>query len=897
MRAVAGWALLVVVLSGCGPREPSPAEMAERAAALLSPARQAGQLVMAPLGSNTASWAASRQIGGVWIEDARADAVVRQLASLQRTTSLPLLVGADLDYGVGHRVNGATAFPLALAVGALAGPEAAREMGEQVGKEARAVGIHLGLVRGVPTNQSTPPALLAREPTAAAGIAAYLDGLAEADVLPAVRLLYTGAASAGETMPLLQWDAERFRAVEWPALALAAEVPLAGIMLGAVVAPALTGDTLPLPFSPAAVSGLLRRDLGWQGLVLADLSPSSPLVRRYGLAAAAVRAVAAGTDLLVGVADPPAVVAALTGAVRSGTLPPERLARSARRVLEMKFRLGLHRSGGAAPDTTLPIGTPQAAALARAVAQTTLVRLGSPVGRPQTTRPPVVLATAGDSLTELATRLAELLPGLVILPLDPRADSLPTADRARLAGAGTWILADALPGNSLIDYVASALPDGARPRVVLLRLDGGDPPPSPVADEAVVAWGTAPAVQQALATSLVGAAPFATRPPANYLWPPAPRLRVVEPDAVGMSAAKLQQVDRILRDALRDSVFTGAALAVGRRGGLVRLQGYGRASDLPGAPRVTAGGTLFDIASLTKVAGTTAAVMVLVDQGRLHWNTPVQQFFPEWREKGKNRATIWNLLTHTAGLPAGAWLFGGSRSPEEALRRVIRTPLVRPPGEKVVYSDFGMILMAEIVRRVTGEPMDRFLAESVYMPLGMASTGYLPPLAERNQIVASAWASERDMLLQGVVHDANAFRLGGVAGHAGLFSTARDLAVLAQTLLNGGAYGTLRWVSPEVVQSFTRKQPGADTRAPGWDTPADRSSAGEFFSARSFGHTGFTGTSLWIDPEQDLFVVLLTNRVYTRASPGAILQVRRAVHDAVAQAITDTPVRKRPGAR
>ena len=181
-------------------------------------------------------------------------------------------------------------------------------------------------------------------------------------------------------------------------------------------------------------------------------------------------------------------------------------------------------------------------------------------------------------------------------------------------------------------------------------------------------------------------------------------------------------------------------------------------------------------------------------------------------------------------------------------------------------------------------PLDRYLAGHLFAPLGMESTFYLPPAALRDSIVPTAEENEREFALHGVVHDANAFRLGGVAGHAGLFSTAADVAVFAQMMMNGGAYGTVRLLAPGTVQAFTRRQPGAEQRALGWDTPSRVSSAGGYFSSRSYGHTGYTGTSLWIDPAADLFVVLLTNRTYTKATGGEILRLRAAVHDAAARA-------------
>jgi CubicO group peptidase (beta-lactamase class C family) len=307
--------------------------------------------------------------------------------------------------------------------------------------------------------------------------------------------------------------------------------------------------------------------------------------------------------------------------------------------------------------------------------------------------------------------------------------------------------------------------------------------------------------------------------------------------------------------------------------------------------------TLFDIASLTKIVATTTAVAQLVEDGTISLNDRVSRFVPDFRGDRKDGVTIRQLLTHASGIPSGLWLYGSAASAAEALEQVLEQPLRRPPAEAVEYSDLGMILLAHLVERVSDSPLDQFLAQRLFVPLGMQSTMFLPPNAFHDRVVPTAATSERPYPIRGVVHDANSFRLGGLAGHAGLFSTAADLAAFAQMWLGRGRYGPVRVLADSTVDAFTRRQPAAEERALGWDTPAEQSSAGRYFSASSYGHTGFTGTSIWIDPVRDLFVVLLTNRTYSETSPARILDLRVAVHEAVARAVTDQAVRARLGAR
>jgi CubicO group peptidase (beta-lactamase class C family) len=226
---------------------------------------------------------------------------------------------------------------------------------------------------------------------------------------------------------------------------------------------------------------------------------------------------------------------------------------------------------------------------------------------------------------------------------------------------------------------------------------------------------------------------------------------------------------------------------------------------------------------------------------------------------------------------------------------------VYEPGTKTVYSDWDFILMQLVIERITGQPLDRFVEERVFRPLGMRDTGFRPDPALRERVAptevedwrctaAPCTGQLRGGKVWGEVHDENAWAIGGVSGHAGLFSSARDLAVFAQMLLNGGSYGGVRILRPETIARWTARQAPGSSRALGWDTPSEHSSAGRYFSARAFGHTGFTGTSLWIDPQKDLFVVLLTNRVNPTRENAKLGPLRRAVADAVQEAVIDAPL-------
>lgn len=367
-------------------------------------------------------------------------------------------------------------------------------------------------------------------------------------------------------------------------------------------------------------------------------------------------------------------------------------------------------------------------------------------------------------------------------------------------------------------------------------------------------------------------------------------LSVAAPETAGLAPDLSARIDSLLRDAIADGVAPGAAVAVGRRGRLVHLQGYGRIDTDSTSARVSPDSTLFDLASLTKVVATTTAAMILEEEGHLDLDRPARDHLPALDDSAKAAITPRLLLVHRAGLEAFAPLYQDHRGRAEYLDAINQRPLTSAPGERTVYSDWDFVLLQLLVERLSGVGLDRLTAQRVFEPLGMTQTGFNPSPEVRHRVAPTEVQEWRGGKVHGEVHDENAWALGGVAGHAGLFSTARDLAVFAQMLLNGGEYAGARVLGPATIARWTARQGLASSRALGWDTPSPGSSAGRYFSPRSFGHTGFTGTSMWMDPERDLFVVLLTNRVNPTRDNHRIGPLRRALADLVQQAVTDAPL-------
>jgi serine-type D-Ala-D-Ala carboxypeptidase len=367
----------------------------------------------------------------------------------------------------------------------------------------------------------------------------------------------------------------------------------------------------------------------------------------------------------------------------------------------------------------------------------------------------------------------------------------------------------------------------------------------------------------------------------------------------------------VLQEGIAQRAFPGAAVSIVFRGELVALKGLGRFTYDAASPAVAAE-TILDLASVTKVVATTPAAMLLYERGELDLDAPVVGLAPGFDSGDARRreVTVRMLLAHSSGLPGYVKLWeqvgaetghvpslqedhgaahedrrGAHEDQRTAMvRAAMETALAAEPGTRAEYSDIGFVILGEILERLAGEPLDSFCAREIFGPLGLAATGFCPPEALRSTI--SPTEDDRTLrhrVIQGEVQDENAWAMGGVAGHAGLFAPAADVARFGQCMLAGGA-PILR---PETVALFTRREtsPQGTSRALGWDTPSSPSQSGQYFSPRSYGHLGYAGTSLWIDPERELAITLLTNRTWPDRRSQKIKQIRPKFHDVVVEAV------------
>ena len=965
----------------------------EETLARLSSRQLAGQLVIqwipggyvAPSSLDFAAletWVVEDGIGGVLPSIGTPHAYVAKLNALQERARIPLLVAADFENGgPGMRINGSyalpsmlpqgggTVFPPTMAFGAIGDERFAFEYGRITAREARASGVHMlfAPVLDVSSNPDNPVIATrsfgADAETVADLGAAFIRG-ARAGGAYSTGKHFPGhgdtSADSHLGLPVVGADRERLDRVELVPFVRAIEEGVDAVMTAHVQVPGVLGiGAPPATFSPDFLTGLLREEMGFDGILFTDALSMRAITDMYGDGEAAVRAVEAGADVILYPQDVRGAIDAVVGALESGRLQRDRVERSVRSLLELKARLGLHRDRLVSLDQVSEVvgsGAHLALADTAATRSITLVR---DEGRlvpldaldPGTTAhliyAPSSWLWAGRAFSP---GLLARVPDVAEMRLDERSDSSAFAEVAERIERATRVIVSAYVSPSagsgpealperLRELVAASV--GARPTVLI---SFGNPyllSALPEVPSYMVAWGDREVSQRAALVALFGEEAISGRlpiplPPFYELGHGLDRVKVsdqvvevpvdealaaagfveggrggagrgqslADPAQVGMSAEALARVDSIILAAVADSAASGVALAVGRGGRLVALGGYGELAWGSGRPVTPT--SIFDLASVSKVVGTTTAAMLLVQEGRLDLDAPVVTYLPWWSRGDTRKAdvTVRHLLLHRAGLPAFRQWFFDLQGVDAYKDAAADEPLEATPGATTIYSDIGAMTLAWIVEEIAGQALDDFLDERVFEPLGMDETGFLPGNALLPRIAATEldtlWRRE---LVWGRVHDENADAMGGVAGHAGLFSTVLDLSVFARVLLNAGVAPAcappgdggepcpalrtepVLLLEPEVMAQFTSRYDATSSRALGWDTPSGNSSAGEHFSESAFGHTGFTGTSLWLDPELDLWVVLLTNRVHPSRANQKHVALRRAVHDAVALSI------------
>jgi beta-glucosidase-like glycosyl hydrolase/uncharacterized protein YbbC (DUF1343 family)/CubicO group peptidase (beta-lactamase class C family) len=858
------------------------------------------------------------RVGGLVLMRSEEGTIPGLLNELQGEARIPLLIAMDMERSLAFRLRrGSVDLPYAMAVGATRSEDAARFLGEVTAREGRALGIHWAFAPVVDVNNNPDNPVInlrsfGEDPSLVARLGvAFIRGARSGGMLTTAKHFPGHGDTAVDShleLPVISVDREHLENVEWPPFREAIAAGVDSIMVGHVAVPALDPSGRPATLSATLNADVLRGEMGFEGLIVTDAMVMKGVGSTW-FGKATVDAVRAGADVILMPPDLRVALQSLIRGVKEGELDEVRIDRSVRRILEIKARLGLHRDPLVSAEAGAPeVGRPEDIRRARKIAEASITVVRNEGGLlPLTSEDPLRILhlmmpnELGFPIDELRARrivVRNILLGDEIV--EEKADEI-----LETARDFTHILVSAaFYRQSISDSLLRLLERLAEIDVPMIVSSFGSPyllAELPEVPAYLCTFGTPETSRSAAVSALFGEIDVRGKLPVTLsedhpsgegieIPRRAMTLRTAAPEDIGFQPGGMEEVDRVLEHFLEEGAFPGGVLAVGHRGALVHLRPFGRLSSDADAPAVEAD-TIYDLASLTKVVATTTMAMILVDEGRLDLDAKVQDFLPLFRGPGKETVTIRHLLTHSSGIDWWAPLYEEIRGQKAYLQRIQAMELVYEPGTDFKYSDLGIILLGEILSRVSGQLLDEFVRERVFEPLAMTDTLYRPGEDRLSRIAPTEYDAWRGRLVRGEVHDENAFALGGVAPHAGLFSTAGDLSRFVQMLMNGGVLEHHRIVSRETVELFTRRAGDGDsTRALGWDTKSpEKSSAGALFSDRSFGHTGFTGTSIWVDPERELFVILLTNRVHPTRDNQLIRRVRPAVADAVVKALASTP--------
>jgi len=880
-------------------------------------------------------------IGGIYFVEGSPTAQVTWTNALQQASAkTQLLIACDAEWGAAMRFDkDAPRFPFNITLGAANDVELSRKIGRETGRELRRLGVHMSFgpvadLNSNPDNQIIGKRSFGENPIRVGRLAqAYARGLEDARVLACAKH-YPGhgdtSVDSHDDLPLLNFDEARLNALELVPFQMLAQDRIAGIMTGHLAIPALDArPNRPASLSAKITSDIIRKKWNYEGLIISDALDMSSITNHFSAGEVAVEAIRAGTDLLVVPTNIPAAVAAIKRALLQGTISQVRIDASVRRILQAKHKVGLHkwspiRETSVKSELFAPIVADLNEQAYRKATTVVRARTASiPIIRVDTTKT-AVLSIGAQSTTkfqQIAGRYAPTTNLNIAKPLSSIeqnrwVDQLSSYELVLVGIHDMSWSADKDYGllRSHLNVLRRLAPNT---KVVLVLF--GSPYALRIVQDfenLVVCYEHNDHAQKAAAEIIYGAlASFGSLPVSvgneflqGQLQPTASayRLRFSTPGDAGFSESKLRKIDQLAQEAMRTKATPGGTVLVARDGQVGLFKSYGRHTYKTSSPLVGEE-TVYDLASITKVAATTLCIMRLHEQGRLSVYDRLDKHLPWTRNTNKGSLIIQDILSHRARLKP--WIPFYTRTILEApngkkrykpdvysntskkgyslqvtenlfIADRYRDTLYTLIGESELrtragyrYSDLGLYLMAEIVREKTGLSVAEYADREFYRPLGLRTMGFNPMKRFEKSRVPPTEEDDyfRFGTVQGYVHDMGAAMLGGVSGHAGLFSDAIDLGILMQMLLNEGYYGGRRYFKPETVRLFTTRHPKSTRRGLGFDM-AELSSRGStnmtpLASAKTFGHLGFTGTCAWADPETGLVFIWLTNRTYPKMSP------------------------------
>ncbi len=881
-------------------------------------------------------------IGGIHIWFGDAGTSLTLLNEIQRRSKLPILVDADIENGVNRRFPEGTDLPPLMAIAATGSSHFAYEAGKIAALESRALGIHWNFspvtdVNNNPNNPIINTRSFGEDPDVVGEYAVqFMKGLQDNGMLATAKHFpghgdtETDSHTSLATIPS---DSTRLWSLELKPFQTVIDAGIDAVMVAHVHAPDLQPNAnLPATLSPFWVTGVLRDKMGFKGVIVTDSMTMGGVTRNYSDPYALIKAINAGCDFILQNYNLKGSIDIVEDAVQKGIISEGRIDAAALKMLKMKEKIGLHEQRFIFMEEARKV-------------------LGNKIFKESANEiatKSITLVKNENNILPLTLEKNEELIVIDIYDYPNDHDESVTTKNLKRSGLkirslqvdesdSTFYYESILkniPNNAPIILNSFASPSAWKNRIFLpdhqmefihklnqistrvLLISFGNPyliqglPETPAY---VCAWKGSTVMQKAMVKTLLGKDDFTGTLPISIpdialkgegirldqepiqinrsSFSPGKTIKHVMPYEIDVD---ISEITSLMEDAVNESAWPGAVLIAGKDGKIFIHEAFGQHTYA--GNRSTRKSDIFDLASITKVIATTSAVMKLVEKGELDLNEKVVTYLPEFKGKQpeyfqqKGETTIKHLLTHTAGLPPFRQYYFMEASSNVRLDSVFNTEPILKLEEDTKYSDVGLIILGKVTEKVSGLTLDKLADSLIFKPIGMNTTFYNPPKEKHHRIVPTEIVDGyRTGLIHGEVHDENAHSLNGVAGHAGLFSTAEDLAVFTQMMLNGGIYGWKRIFKEETIDLFTTRANvvASSSRCLGWDSPSGKASGGVYLRDNSFGHTGYTGTSLWIDPENDIFVILLTNAVHPNRSwkSPKYFDWRQRIHSAVYEVI------------
>lgn len=867
------------------------------------------------------------KVGGIIFFDGTVYGQAVLTNDLQQKSTVPLWITQDMEFGAAMRIEGTTRITPAMGIAASGNANNAYWAGKITAQEAKILGVNQIFAPVLDVNNNPKnPVINIRSFSGDPGIVAdfgtrFIDGVSSEDVISTAKHFPGHGDTDTDShyrLPVINADYARLDSIELVPFKAAIQKNVGSVMSAHINFPKI-GSTpgRPSTLDRSILNRILVDSLGFNGMIVTDGLEMSGISSHYSPGEAVVLALQAGADIMLLTPDELEAIEKVEEAVRSGRLSEQRIDNSVRKLIRWKKQAGLFEDASVKIDQlNKVVSSPQNKYLADQIARESITMLKNesniiPIN-PRRFPRILVLSVANDNSGNtgryLARQMRQYHPAVRFEVFDDRTNDeeersiLRDARWADLIVLGSYINVDSQDEKQFSDRQMEFLNKlSTRTPKILLTFDNPYAVQDlPNTEVQIIAWDDTDQQIANTVPALLGKSAISSKLPIEIpgmyelghgLSQPRATECFDDPASAGLSPDSLQKVETIMQDAITDSTFPGGVVGVVKNGRLAYCHASGYHTydkSVEVAPN-----DVYDLASLTKVVATTTSVMKLVDEGKVDLDDRVSEYFPEFSNGEKTEITLQQLLLHTSGLPAFRVYVDSLQTRDEILNAVKNEPLINKPGEKYVYSDLGFILLARIVEQVSGQRIDEYTRRNFYEPLHMESTFFNPKSvgASLTERIPPTEIDEtyRHKLIHAEVNDERAWYLEGVAGHAGLFSNIQDLSVYAQLLLSKGSYAGKQYISPEIIEQFTSRQSNINQRGLGFDrkSPSGFSTAGSLTSDQTFGHLGFTGTSIWIDPANDMAIILLTNRTYPKRSYGKnISKVRAAIADAVMASIT-----------